>query len=91
MRPVVNDLARWFMTAPLPVVFAAGMMLAVPPALLVCWLLRPPAPVPPPSPYAHAQREYEQARDAYQQSQEAQSRGSTTAPASKPGMRANLS
>ncbi len=54
---------HWFMTAPLPVIFAAGLVIGVPLWLLVTQL---PAFRIPPSPYSHAQREYEKARDEYQ-------------------------
>jgi hypothetical protein len=56
---------HWFMTAPMLVIFAAGLVIGVPLWLLIfAWLDRPLPPYV--SPYAHAQREYEQARDAYQ-------------------------
>lgn len=45
-------MTHWFMTAPLLVVFAAGVVLGVPLWMLVAWLSRP-GPLPPcVSPYA---------------------------------------
>jgi hypothetical protein len=59
---------HWFMTAPLPVIFAAGMILGTPVWLLVFAAMGGTRRTPSPycSPYAHAQQEYERARDAYQ-------------------------
>ena len=57
----MDELARWFMTAPSLVIFAAGVVLGVP-----LWMLAASWLLPHVSPYAHAQREYERARAAYQ-------------------------
>ncbi len=60
-------MVHWFMTAPLPVIFCAGIVLGVPLWMLVIAELEKRA-LPYTSPYAQAQRQYEEARDRYQAS-----------------------
>ena len=60
-------MVHWFMTAPLPVIVCTGIILAVPLWMLVIAALEKWA-LSCASPYAQAQRQYEEARDRYQAS-----------------------
>jgi hypothetical protein len=56
-------MAAWLMTASLPILFAAGVIIGIPIWLLI---LRAFGTETYESPYAHAQQRYEIARDRYQ-------------------------